>query len=103
MKLVPNLPSDEGRELGECLARFCENAKKVETDMCASCVFRRGTFANGCLATTANALKCVIEADPFYCAHERAGLVCGGYIKLRAESPGKIKMPFDFIEGASTY
>jgi hypothetical protein len=32
-RLVPNIPCDEGRELGDMLARFCENATKVDSDM----------------------------------------------------------------------
>jgi hypothetical protein len=98
-KMVPNIPCDEGRELGRLLAGFCDKSEPINVERCASCVFRKGTFANGCLSTVANAMKCTLEADPFYCAHEREGEICAGYMRLRAASPEKTKAFWDFVDG----
>jgi hypothetical protein len=71
---VVNLPSIEGAALGRQLARFAD----VEADnrqrqgqsvpkRCGECAFRKGTDPNRCLSTVANALKCAVEGEPFYC------------------------------------
>lgn len=88
-----NVPTPEGRQLGAQLARL---ADKSEAEMlaeqgmapvrCKSCAFRLGTFPNGCPTTVMDALKCVMEAVPFYChcsPRNQQGFhsgLCAGYI-----------------------
>jgi hypothetical protein len=92
-----NVPTPQGRQVGEQLARLCD---KAEASMlaelgtapyrCASCAFRRGTFPNGCPETVLDALKCVMEGVPFYCHHSEKDLTgkhigqCAGYVVSRA-------------------
>jgi hypothetical protein len=78
-ELIRNTPSTEGRLLGTQLARLHDKAAPgVLTQFpdharrCASCAFRAGTVPNGCFITTMDALKAVIEGEPFYCHHDRA-------------------------------
>jgi hypothetical protein len=77
--LIKNTPSPEGRLLGTQLARLHDKAKPGvlaqfpdHAKRCASCAFRAGTFPNGCVITTMDALKAVIEGQPFYCHHDCA-------------------------------
>jgi hypothetical protein len=97
-----NMPSPEGRALGEQLGRLADAA---ETDMrsklpdgfperCASCAFRPGTFPNGCLETVMDALKCTMEGKMFYCHHGKPDAEgrhtdpCIGYLVSRASVYG---------------
>lgn len=91
MTLIRNRPTDEGRELGRHLARFCDKAEpearlKIPAlpSRCNSCAFRAGPHtANGSPATQMDALKCYIEGVEFQC-HEpaRKGLPCSGWAML---------------------
>lgn len=90
-ELIRNTPSPEGRLLGTqlallhgkaepaVLAQFPDHAKR-----CASCAFRAGTVPNGCFITAMDALKAVVEGDPFYCHHDLADdgsptAICAGW------------------------
>jgi hypothetical protein len=48
---------------------------------CQSCAFREGPHvANGSPATQMNAVKCLIEATPFWCHQpSRTGEICSGW------------------------
>jgi hypothetical protein len=96
---IENKPSHEGFALGYALARFVDNAVPVG-ERCFTCAFRQGTDANGSPVTTMDALKCVMEGVPFYC-HEGADpenphRLCAGYATLRADSEGRLEMPWPF-------
>ena len=85
---VPNVPSAEGAEIGEYLAAFAdaEYQKTGHDARCEDCAFRLGTYPNQCLATVADALKCVLEGETFDChVHKQ---VCEGYAMLRAAENG---------------
>lgn len=71
---VPNVPTPEGEALGRELARLI--ALDLETTTrrfpgslppCDECAFVAGTMPNRSPATLMDAIKCVIECDPFYC------------------------------------
>lgn len=62
---------------------------KTRADMCASCAFRPETVPNGCLQTQLDALKCVVEGQPFYCHAPRDGAFCTGWIRARTEQAAR--------------
>lgn len=71
---VPNMPTKAGRQLGELLAKLADEAEAEQQrdfpDMiprCNDCAFRAGTRPNGCEETLMDAIKCAVEARPFYC------------------------------------
>lgn len=72
----------ECSELGSHLARFCEvEFEQTGRDTrCETCAFRRGTQANTTL-NVANALKCAMEGESFWC-HE-TDRPCGGWVQLQ--------------------
>ena len=105
MTLVRNTPSPDGYALGERLDRFCEQEieKYRATGMavprrCNTCAFRKGTYANGCVPTVMDALKCAVEGDTVFQCHEhRKGdepPVCAGWMLLKAKEGGKVAWPF---------
>lgn len=105
-----NEPCDDGRKLGANLARHADNAEKRWREemqyvpvRCSSCAFKEGTYPNGCLATVADATKCLVEGVPFYCHHKVKGLhpdervprtLCGGWILLNGRLRTKCPWPF---------
>ncbi len=110
-----NLPTPEGRELGQHLARFItvELPKYTERfpnapEMCKSCAFRNGTQPNGCPGTVMDALKCVVEMEPFLC-HEKLDVegkpyfYCQGWVILVSagdEEKRPLEMPWPFSNEA---
>ena len=103
MSLVLNRPTPEGLELGAELARLvAAEITKVfdgEDPRCASCAFRPGTIPNGCGPTLMNALKCVMEVQPFYC-HMGDRPVCAGWVALVHGTDGPRSVPWDYTPGA---
>lgn len=97
--MVPNETSDEGRELGRHLSRFCdERAEESGRDgRCDTCAFRAGDhLANGSAATLMTALKCAAEREPFWChEHDRP---CAGWQLMRFNEA--VAVPWDYIAGA---
>lgn len=97
--LVRNQPTPEGIEAGGHLARLADvaMAKALEqfpnhAERCGTCAFRGGTFPNGCVDTVMDALKCVIEAVPFYCHETRKGAarpLCAGFAACAAATIDK--------------
>ena len=82
---VPNLPSSMGEELGKQLARFADIEAKAQPEArprCDDCAFKLGTTPNRCLSTVADALKCVVEREPFFCHKEDPPKLCAGFILL---------------------
>lgn len=103
-----NGPSPMGIALGENMARF---ADKAEQDWlakmgwipvrCKGCAFRKGTWPNQSLGTMANATKCVMEGETFYCHHDRAPngegrRICAGWMLLNDNH--NIKMPWEYVK-----
>lgn len=95
-KSVPNVPTPEGRALGRELARFVDIEEAKEPGRfkprCEGCAFAPGSIANGCPATLMDALKSVMERDPFYCHHgipddDEPVELCAGYVRLVAVEP----------------
>src|SRR5947207_14076787 len=106
-----NRPSQEGRALGENIARFAD----VEEDKwrkelgyvpvrCKSCAYRKGSYPNSCLSTVADAMKCTMERIPFFCHHDvklkqsgkqQPHTICGGWILLYSNEP-PVKAPWPF-------
>lgn len=94
---VPTVPCEVGEAVGEIIARLADEseARMRAHDMsppprCGDCAFRRGSLPNRCLPTVANALKSVIEGEPFFCHHGldangEATRVCAGWIAARLD------------------
>lgn len=108
--MIRNKPTPEGYALGEHVARFCdEELKRYESSgmavpqRCSTCAYRAGTYANGCLPTVADALKCALEGVPFEC-HEHlraeAAPICSGWMILRGKTGG-VTAPWDFVGDGS--
>lgn len=82
-----NRVSQEGKKIGEQMTRLCDReAKKLiaegeweDDERCASCAFRLGTVPNGCLQTQCDAMKCVMEHEPFFCHATELTEVCAGW------------------------
>lgn len=82
--LLPNLPTEEGRELGREMARLATIGRlhsKNLPEPCHDCAFL-GTRPNGCGPTLMDALKCALEGETFYC-HVDDGKPCAGYLALK--------------------
>lgn len=108
--MEPNRPSPEGEALGRELARLAApviaefQAKNPQARTpCPTCAFTLGTLPNRCVATQMDALKCVIELEPFYCHHHMDGdkptHLCAGWFAV-ASSLGRdakpVKVPWNF-------
>jgi hypothetical protein len=84
-----NRVSPEGKNLGKQLARLCDRQAEQfivdgeweKDERCDSCAFRHGTVPNGCLQTQLDALKSVLEHEPFFCHVEqpKGSHVCSGW------------------------
>lgn len=86
-----NRTTPDGRELGELLATFCDDAEPdarlkmpALPPRCESCAFRQGKHApNGSPETLMDALKCVLEGAEFYCHQKhRKGELCAGWTMM---------------------
>lgn len=110
MTMVKNRATADGRKLGEILARFADDAEpKARIKMpelpprCQSCAFRSGPHvANGSVATTMDALKCLMEGVEFQCHQpDRRGHTCSGWamVILAEEKPSFRKCPWPFSDG----
>lgn len=98
--MIKNRRTPEGEELGRELARLCDTAINGKNHRCNTCAFRHGDhLANGSAETLMNALKCVIEREPFYC-HE-IDRPCAGWLAMRFDKGNELKTPWDFIEGSN--
>jgi hypothetical protein len=108
---IRNTRSPEGAELGDKMAKWCDDAEpKARLRMpelpprCNSCAFRAGPhLANGSAATQMDVMKCVIEGHEFYC-HEpaRDGHLCSGWAMMMLAKDGADDfgtVPWDFISG----
>jgi len=113
MALVPNKPEPLGYQLGDALAKFYDEAEPIArlkvpelSPRCSQCVFRRGTFPNGCVTTTMDALKCAMEKDTaFLCAHREKAPdgefhECAGWqaLVLADRTGAKVTMPWKFSD-----
>ncbi len=88
----PNLPTELGAALGVELARITEvELAKVREQFptvappCNECAFVKGTVPNQCGPTLMDAIKCVVEAEPFYChkglsENDEPRRICAGYM-----------------------
>jgi len=70
----PNEPTEQGIALGKELARLTDVAEAEQRKhfpnqlpRCDDCAFSAGTKPNGCSETLMDAIKCVVELNPFYC------------------------------------
>jgi hypothetical protein len=107
--MTRNRPTEEGRQLGDKLAQFCDDAEpKARLRMpelpprCNSCAFRAGPHvANGSPETQMDVLKCVIEGIEFHC-HEpaREGHICSGWamMMLAKDEPDFRAVPWKFSD-----
>ena len=69
-----NLPSDDGRCMGEHLARM---TGPVE-GQCDSCGYKLGTIPNQSLTTVETALACTMSGEPFLCHQD--GKPCRAWV-----------------------
>ena len=92
----PDRVKPEGKRLGECMVRLTEPeierlaANGEPDDRCKTCAFRNGTIPNGCPQTQMDALKCVMEGEPFFCHTPRVdqpadieNVICHGWYAAR--------------------
>lgn len=102
---IRNEPTEEGRKLGEKLARFVRQARVADPTLrepCFDCAFRKGAAPNAMPATLMNALKCALEKSPFYChltyddGKER---LCAGWEALVDKHAPELIAPWDIVEG----
>ena len=109
MSKTPNLPTPQGRELGEALASFVdveiaalESAGNPVPVRCAECAFRRGTVPNGCVPTLMDAVKTLFEGEIGFDCHlpGREGVPCGGYqILAQADAGGdRVSAPWQYSD-----
>lgn len=94
--------SDVSIEAGYHVARLANAAVAAleaqgEPDArCKTCAFSHGTVPNHCADTLSDAIKCVVEAEPFYC-HVHVGNVCHGWYASRVATKGAaVKAPWPF-------
>jgi hypothetical protein len=107
---IRNKPSPEGYEVGKELARLCETQVEKYRGLgmaaprrCNTCAYRAGTYANGCLPTVADALKCALENVPFECHEHRKedpAPVCAGWMVMKGKA-GEVKAPWNFVGDGS--
>ena len=93
-RVIPNLPSEAGAAAGAELARLVESdlARARESGApapCVECAFVKGTQANRSGATVMDAVKCVLEGEPFFCHlglkdEDEPTSLCRGYLAARA-------------------
>lgn len=107
---IRNFKSNEGKELGTHLARFCDEAEpKARLRMpelpprCSTCAFRQGDHLASCSpATQMDAMKCTLEGTEFYCHQkEREGDLCSGWamMMLSEDDADFGNVPWDFSGG----
>lgn len=103
-----NDPSPEGEALGAILSRWVDaemDGPRILRPRCSDCAFLRGTGTNKVAGTLMNALKCVIEKEPFYCHVERGvsnGKLCAGWEALIDAKGPRGSTPWDFIPPAES-
>ena len=98
-KIVPNVATPEGREMGRLLARFYERELKGKTDnRCDTCAVRVGDHvACGSPETQMSLMKCLMERTPFWChEHDRP---CAGWTVLRFPDDETVAAPWSHPEG----
>lgn len=108
---VRNRATPEGRQLGERLAKWADDAEPAARlrlpdlpPRCNSCAFRAGAHtANGSPSTQMDALKCVMEGVQFNC-HEphREDSPCSGWamLMLAKDGPDFVTAPWPFSDEA---
>lgn len=96
---ILNIATPEGRELGQKLARFCEQELAGKEDKrCSTCAVRAGDhIANGSPETLMSFLKCAMEGEPFWC-HER-DRACSGWAAMVAPKDMRSQMPWHHTPG----
>lgn len=85
-KAVLNLPTPEGIEMGAHLDHFCQHELEQSgkrDERCWDCAFRRSSIPNGCPPTLMDAVKCLMEDEPFHCHIKSGQPVCAGYALLK--------------------
>ena len=110
---VRNYTTDEGRELGAKLAKFCDDAEpKARLRLpelpprCHSCAFREGKhLASASPFTQMDALKCIMEGREFYCHQkDREGHLCSGWamMMLAKDEPDFREVAWPFSQSDET-
>jgi len=104
-----NKPCELGERLGEHMARFVETAEQEWREKmgfvpvrCATCAFKKGAYPNRLLGTMANATKCVMERETFYCHYNRSEngepqRICAGWMMLNSGGLG-VKAPWNYLK-----
>lgn len=92
-------------ELGQLVGRMSEKAvaklaaEGEPDERCKTCAFREGTHPNQCADTLMDALKCLVEGEPFYCHDtKRVGWPCHGWFAAAVATKGMppVKAPWPF-------
>lgn len=99
VKIKLNVATEEGRELGENMARLCDTEMEGKKDnRCETCAFKRGNhLANGSPETLMTALKCAMEGEVFWChEHEKP---CAGWQAMKFPKGQRVEAPWSFIQG----
>jgi hypothetical protein len=94
----PNVPTPEGRLLGEQRARLADYEEAAVRERfprhhrrCGDCALRAGTIPNGCPETLMDVVKALVEGVPFYCHKATTPdgeprVLCAGYAILAGKS-----------------
>lgn len=102
-----NRVTPEGKAVGEQMARLCDReavtllveGEWTEDERCESCAFRKGTVPNGCVQTQMDAVKCVMEREPFFChmGPNPGTEVCAGWFACvqAVKHKSKVICPWD--------
>lgn len=104
-----NRVTPEGKAIGAQMARLCdiEGAKLIaegewtEDERCRSYAFRLGTVPNGCPQTQMDALKSVMQQEPFFCHVADPGTqVCAGWFACVQASKKQppVTMPWPYSQ-----
>src|ERR1700686_367015 len=103
--MKPNRPCELGKSVGENMSKLADQAEEDCREKlgfvaikCSTCAFKSGSIPNGCLTTVADAMKCTMENEPFFCHHKiedgKPTTLCAGWLMM--DRSNKVEAPWEF-------